>query len=134
MRTWKRLLVGLLVLLVILGAGSVLFVSLIDPNEYRGAIADLVEELTGRDLEIAGDLRIRVLPTPSVEAHDVTFSNASWASEPDMVRAKRARAEFALLPLLERQRGCSPRGGHRTRGVSRSQRRGSAQLGIRRRW
>lgn len=101
MRIWKKLLIGLLVLSVIMVTGLILFATLVDPNDYRGAIADLVDEFTGRDLEIAGDLRIRVLPTPSVEAHDVTFSNASWASEPDMVRAKRARAEFALLPLLK---------------------------------
>jgi uncharacterized protein involved in outer membrane biogenesis len=101
MRVWKKLLIGFLFLSVILVTGLVLFVALVDPNEYRGAVADLVEDLTGRDLEITGDLRIKVLPVPSVEAHDVTFSNAPWATEPDMVRARSARAELALLPLLK---------------------------------
>lgn len=101
MRLWKKLFVGILILSLILVAGLALFVSLVDPNEYRGAIADVVEELTGRNLEITGDLHIKLLPAPSVEAHGVTFSNASWASEPDMVRAKSARAELALLPLLK---------------------------------
>jgi uncharacterized protein involved in outer membrane biogenesis len=101
MGLWKKLFVGILVLSLILVAGLALFVSLVDPNEYRGAIADLVEELTGRDLEITGDLHLKLLPAPSVEAHGLSFSNASWASEPYMVRAKSARAELALGPLLK---------------------------------
>ena len=36
-----------------------------------------------------------------MEANDVTFANAPWASQPEMVRAKRVRAEVAWLPLLK---------------------------------
>jgi uncharacterized protein involved in outer membrane biogenesis len=101
MRLWAKLLIGALVLVLVLVAGSVLFISQVDPNAYRGAIADIVADATGRELRVGGDLRITLLPLPSMEANDVTFANASWASQPYMVQAKRVRASVALLPLLK---------------------------------
>ena len=101
MRLWAKLLIGALVLVLLLVAGSALFISQVDPNEYRNAIADIVEDATGRELRVGGDLRIKLLPLPSIEANDVTFANATWASQPHMVRAKRVRADIALLPLLK---------------------------------
>ncbi len=101
MRLWTKLLAGALVLVLVLVAGSALFISQVDPNEYRGAIADIVEDATGREFRVGGDLRIRLLPVPSMEANDVTFANATWASQSDMVRVKRLRADIALLPLLK---------------------------------
>ncbi len=101
MRLWKKLLMGGLVLALTLVSVVAVFISQADPNEYRDSIADLVEGYTGRKLEVGGDLRIKLLPVPSVEASDVSFANPAWASQPHMVRAKRVRAEVALLPLLK---------------------------------
>ena len=101
MRPWIKVLIGALALVLVLVAGGALFISQVDPNEYRGAIADVVEGATGRELRVAGNLRIKLLPVPSMEANDVTFANAPWASQPHMVRATRVRAELALLPLLK---------------------------------
>jgi uncharacterized protein involved in outer membrane biogenesis len=61
----------------------------------------LVESSTGRELRVGGDLAIKLLPVPSMEANDVTFANAPRASQSHMVQAKRVRAELALLPLLK---------------------------------
>ena len=66
MGLWKRLLLGVTLLVLLLIAGAVAFLVLADPNEYCGTVADLVENLTGRRLHIAGDLRVRLLPAPSV--------------------------------------------------------------------
>lgn len=100
MRVWLKILVGVLVLVVVLVAGGVLFISQMDPNEYRGLLSDAVERATGRRLHVGGDLRIKLLPLPSLEANEVSFANAPWASQPDMVRAQRLRAEVELMPLL----------------------------------
>jgi len=101
MRTWKKLFIAVLVLGLVLVAAGALFISQLDPNEYRDTVAEVVERYTGRTLDIRGDLRIKLLPVPSVEARDVSFANAAWATQPDMVRAERLRAEVALLPLLD---------------------------------
>lgn len=100
MRLWKKVVLGILVLLLVLVAGAVLFISQLDPNDYRGLLADMVEDATGRRLHVAGDLHIEFLPVPSAEANDVAFANAPWASEPDMVRVKHVRVDVELLPLL----------------------------------
>ncbi len=100
MRFWIKALIGVLALVLVLVAGVAVLITLVDTNAYRGAIADVVEGATGRELRVAGDLRIKLLPVPSLEANEVTFANAPWASQPDMVRVKRVRAELALSPLL----------------------------------
>jgi hypothetical protein len=101
MRLWAKFLIGAFVLVLVLVAGGALFISQVDPNEYRDALADIVEDATGRELRVGGDLHIKLLPTPSMEANDVTLANASWASQPHMVRAKHLRARLALWPLLK---------------------------------
>lgn len=100
MRTWKKILLAAVALLLVLVAGAVVFVSQMDPNEYRGVLADIIEDATGREMRIGGDLRIELWPLPSAEANDVTLANAPWASQPDMVRVKHVSAKVALLPLL----------------------------------
>ncbi len=77
MRLWAKFLIGAFVLVLVLVAGGALFVSQIDPNEYRDALADIVEDATGRELRVGGDLHIKLLPTLSMEANDVTLANAS---------------------------------------------------------
>lgn len=101
MRLWKKLLIGGLALLFVLLACVVVFLSQANPNNYRGYLADLVEEATGRKLVLGGDLRIKLLPLPYLEANDIRFANAPWASQPDMVRVKTLRAELGLTPLLQ---------------------------------
>jgi len=101
MRLWKKLLIGTLALLLALVAGGAVFISQLDPNEYRGELAGVVEHYTGRELLVGGDLHIKLLPVPSVEANDVSFANAPWASQPHMLQAKRVRAVVALWPLLK---------------------------------
>ena len=101
MRLWAKLVIGALVLVIVLVTGSALFISQVDPNDYRDALADVVKDVTGRALRVEGDLRIKLLPKPSLEANDVSFANASWALQPHMARAKRVIAEVALLPLLK---------------------------------
>ena len=101
MRLWKKLLIGTLALLLALVAGGAVFISQLDPNEYRGELADVVEHYTGRELLVGGDLHIKLLPVPSVEANDVSFANPPWASQPHMLRAKSVRAVVALRPLLK---------------------------------
>jgi uncharacterized protein involved in outer membrane biogenesis len=101
MRLWAKLVIGALVLVIVLVTGSALFISQVDPNDYRDALADVVKDVTGRALRVEGDLRIKLLPKPSLEANDVSFANASWALQPHMARAKRVTAEVALLPLLK---------------------------------
>src|SRR3546814_13217787 len=57
-------------------------------------------DLTGRGLEIAGDVSLRLLPTPAFSAEQVTLANLEGGSEPVMARLEELRISIALLPLL----------------------------------
>ncbi len=68
-------------------------------NEYKGVVVNLVQDVTGRELEL-GDLSLVPALQPTVAVSDVRFANAEWGSEPDMVTAKRAEVRFDLFNLL----------------------------------
>ncbi|UCH74782.1 MAG: AsmA family protein [Rhodospirillales bacterium] len=90
-------LAGLLVLAI---AGVVAALLLIDVNSFKPLIANEVKKATGRDLTIAGDLRLGVSLVPSIVADDVTLSNAEWASRPEMFSVRQLEGRVVLLPLL----------------------------------
>jgi uncharacterized protein involved in outer membrane biogenesis len=59
-----------------------------------------VKQTTGRDLKIAGDLKVGISLTPTVAVDDVSFSNAAWGSRPEMATVKHFEAKLELLPLV----------------------------------
>src|SRR5215470_12644084 len=96
----KHVLIGLGGLVVVVVGGAVVAIQSIDFNQYRSVIAVLVKQATGRDLKIAGELKVGLSLTPTLAVDDVTFANASWGSRPAMATVKRFEAEMALLPLI----------------------------------
>src|SRR5262245_27016663 len=96
----KHVLIGLAGLVVVVVGGAAIAIYSIDFNAYRATVADQVKQATGRDLKIAGDLKVGISLTPTVAVDDVTFANASWGSRPQMATVKRFEAEMELLPLI----------------------------------
>lgn len=72
----------------------------IDWNQYKGMATDKVRELTGRELTIAGEVRIAVWPAPALVAEDITFSNAPGTQSPAMASLKAVEVRIALAPLF----------------------------------
>ncbi len=98
-RAWTVLTVTAVLLVAVVVAGVAVLKSM-DFNEYRGLIAEQVKAATGRDLTIAGDLRLDISLTPAVAVEGVTFANAPWGSRPEMVTLRRLEVQVELLPLL----------------------------------
>ncbi|HSE75276.1 MAG TPA: AsmA family protein [Dongiaceae bacterium] len=96
----KHVLIGLAGLVVVVVGGAIIAVKSIDFNQYRSTIADQVKQATGRELKIAGDLKVGISLTPTVAVDDVSFANAAWGSRPEMATVKRFEAEMGLLPLI----------------------------------
>src|SRR3546814_1193089 len=71
-----------------------------DWNAEKGRMAALVKKHTGRDLALAGDVRLRLLPKPTFAAEQVTPANLAGGSEPAMVGLAELRVSVALLPML----------------------------------
>ncbi|MEA2115779.1 MAG: AsmA family protein [Thermodesulfobacteriota bacterium] len=86
--------VGLLIL-------AVAVINLIPGDKYKNLISSSVKSATGRELEIEGDLDIRLFSTFGFKASGIKFANADWGSRPQMVSGGDIEAEVALFPLLK---------------------------------
>ena len=99
----KKILLGLVALVVLAIIGVVIVVNSIDFNQYRGEIAAQVQKATGRSLTIKGDLKASIFSlTPSIKVNDVTFANATWGSKPQMATIGTFGADVQLIPLLSK--------------------------------
>ncbi|WP_341793812.1 MULTISPECIES: AsmA family protein [unclassified Rickettsia] len=69
-------------------------------NSYKGVIISKVKEATGRDLIINGDIKLKILPNPSVQLQEVKLSSIEGAKEPALVEVKEAKAALSLFSLI----------------------------------
>ncbi len=91
---------GLIGLVLIIGlAVSLLF----DPNDYRDELATQVQEQSGRELEIDGDLKLSIFPWLAVEVGPARLSDAPGFGDQPFAEIQGARAGIRLLPLLSRR-------------------------------
>lgn len=74
--------------------------SVINWNSYKPEIADQVRTLTGRDLIIAGDIDLKIFPSPRLVAEQVSLSSIEGAQSPDLVSLRSVEVRIALAPLL----------------------------------
>jgi len=100
MKHWKKILSGIIVLLVAVVVAGVAILQSMDFNEYRGLIAEQVKTATGRDLTINGELSLELSLNPAVAVEGITFANTAWGSRKNMATLKKFAAEVELLPLL----------------------------------
>jgi hypothetical protein len=88
---------------VILGcvAGLALALLLIDWNQLKEPVTDLVQERTGRKLQIHGDLTADLSMTPLITVEGIAFANADWAGAGPMLTLERLRFSVRLWDLLK---------------------------------
>jgi uncharacterized protein involved in outer membrane biogenesis len=96
----RILLYGVLGLVVVAVGGALVAPSLIDWNPFKRDFALEVKAATGREVEIAGNLDLALLPSPHLVADGVRLANASGAAGPDMARIKSLRVDLRFWPLL----------------------------------
>ncbi len=99
----KKILIGLLAIIVLVVGGLFVFILNFDANQYKPEIIELVKSSTGRDFRIEGDLSIEHSLIPTLVAEGVYFGNAAWASDKDMLKVEHFSAVAELIPLLSNQ-------------------------------
>lgn len=86
---------------LVLSVGAVLIVpNFINWNAYKPEISEQVRKFTGRELVIAGDIDLKVLPAPALIAEKVSLSSIEGAQSPDLVSLRSVEVRIALTPLL----------------------------------
>jgi AsmA family protein len=102
-RPLKIVLMTLGALLASLLIGIVYLSTLISPAKLTQMLILEVREATGRELTIAGPVRLGFFPKIAVSAEQVSLSNASWAKQPKMASLDKVALEISLMPLLGRR-------------------------------
>src|SRR5512138_2845326 len=88
---------GLIAVIVI---ALVLVLIFVDPNDYRDDIEQLVERETGRDLTLAGDLKLSVFPWIALELGPASLGEAPGFGDEPFISIQEARLGARLWPLL----------------------------------
>nr|VFJ95988.1 MAG: AsmA protein [Candidatus Kentron sp. LFY] len=94
----------------ILGIVIVLFIAIaviipvfFHPNDYKEEIAAVVQEKTGRSLDIEGDIVLSVFPWIAVELGALELGNAPGFPDDEFARLERMEVGVKLLPLLQKR-------------------------------
>ena len=101
MKSSLRLLMYLVaaILLFVIGLAAYLSFSF-DINDHRDRLTAEVERLTGRPLEIGGDIGLSVFPWLGIEAKALSLGNLPQFGESPLARVERIEARARLLPML----------------------------------
>lgn len=97
----RRVITTLAILFVVVVAGMTALVLLVNPNDFRAYMVRQVEQRSGYQLQVSGNLRWHVWPKLSILAGRMSLT-APGAPEP-MVTAENMRLDVDLLPLLSHQ-------------------------------
>ena len=100
LKLWGVLAGGIIALLgaVLLGVWL-----LVNPNTYKGKIAAAVQQSTGRELKLQGDIRLSVIPWVALELGPASLGNPAGFGDEPFLSFTHASVRVRLLPLL-RQR------------------------------
>ncbi len=102
MSRWlKRLLVGGLVILVLLGIGVGVLLATIDQQAYKAWLQDQVRERYGRTLDIKGEVAIRVFPVVGLQVNKVELSEPNSAER--FASINQANISVSIKPLFQRR-------------------------------
>ncbi|WP_341747324.1 AsmA family protein [Candidatus Tisiphia endosymbiont of Dascillus cervinus] len=98
MQKFLKYSVALLILIIVILLITPLFISL---ESYKRLASDKVKEITGRELQINGDITISLLPTPTITIKDVTLTSLPNAHYPSLLEVKEVSASLSILSLLK---------------------------------
>ncbi|HEX7047661.1 MAG TPA: AsmA family protein [Gammaproteobacteria bacterium] len=91
---------GILILLIV--AAAIALPLLVDPNDFKPRIVSAVEDATGRNFEIPGEISLSVFPWLGVELGAVRLGNAEGFGEKPFASVEGVEVRVKLLPLLQK--------------------------------
>jgi uncharacterized protein involved in outer membrane biogenesis len=95
---WKRLLIGVVGLIVAALVVVYILVIRYDFNSLKPQLVQAVKERTGRELTLGGDMAVKFGLMPALVVENVILQNAPWGSRPELLTMKRFELQVALLP------------------------------------
>ena len=89
--------------MALLGAALLAVWLLVNPNDYKGRIAAAVKESTGRELKLAGDIKLSVFPWVALEVGPASLGNPPGFGDEPFLSFTHAALRVRLLPLLQQR-------------------------------
>lgn len=90
-------------LILIGGLGIWYVASSVDPAQLAKLLSSSVKTATGRELKISGPITLNLFPSISVSAEQLSLSNASWATDSEMLNLKRIEMGIKTFPLFSKR-------------------------------
>ena len=100
-KSLKIIILVVSIFLALSGAAVWYVSSAINPAQLTKILSSTAKSATGRDLVISGPVSLKLFPSISVTADQVSFSNAPWASDKQMFTLKHIEMDIRLLPLIK---------------------------------
>lgn len=94
-------LVGIVLLVIVVA--SIALPLFFNPNDFKPQIVQLVQEKTGRELTLQGDITLSVFPWLGVKTGALALGNAPGFGKQPLVSAEAAEVRVKLLPLLRKE-------------------------------
>lgn len=98
---WIVLILGALVALAALGAGALVY--LVSRIDVRAEVERAVENATGRELTIAGDVGVSLWPVLGLHAAEASLANVEGGRAPALAAMDDIHIGVELRPLLNRE-------------------------------
>ncbi len=101
---FKKIFITLLIVLVIVFAGASFYVSTIDWNKYKGVITGEIEKISGKKIQINGQIHLQFLPKPHLTAEKIKIYNRILGANAEPIAQVEAIVmDLSLMPLLHKQ-------------------------------
>ncbi|MDG6777743.1 AsmA family protein [Thiomicrorhabdus sp. zzn3] len=98
----KKIVMGVVALILLTVAAIAVVIATVDPNDYRDEITQVVKEKTGRDLRL-GEMELSIFPHLGLKLQNAQLSNAPGFGDAPFVAVKEVNLGVAILPLLSKQ-------------------------------
>lgn len=98
----KKLIITLFVLVVAAATGLSVYVSTIDWNKHKHAIAEQIEEITGKRVVFEGEVGLSFLPVPYLSAKNIKIYNKTGVnSQIPLAVIEEMVTDLRLFPLIK---------------------------------
>lgn len=97
----KFLLILLLVVIAIAGIFGFLFYQTIDEKSYQQQIVSSAQQLLGRQLQVNGQLSIKLFPSPVITLTDVSILNPQGFKNKNLIHIEKVQADVQFSSLFK---------------------------------
>ncbi len=97
----KKILITFLVLILAIVIGAVTYVLTFDVNSYKGQIEKALQDATGYNVVIRGDMELSKSLMPTLVINNIEVKNADGFSKPLFFKAQKAEVSFDLVAFFK---------------------------------